>query len=41
VRAEAVAPVQQAQQEEPRKRSRVLWILVGAVAVLAIIVAVR
>jgi hypothetical protein len=40
-RAEAVTSAPGAQQEEPRKRSRVLWILVGAVAVLAIILAVR
>jgi len=40
-RAEAVAAAAHAQPEEPKKRSRVLWILVGAVAVLAIIVAAR
>jgi hypothetical protein len=39
--AEAVTAAPAAQPEQPRKRSRVLWILVGAVAVLAIIVAAR
>ena len=39
-RAEAVAAAE-AQPREPMKRRRVLWTLVGAVAVLAIIVAAR
>jgi hypothetical protein len=40
-RAEAVGAAAQAQPQEPKKRRRVPWILVGAVAVLAIIVAAR
>jgi hypothetical protein len=37
----AIAAAAEAQPAEPKKRSRVLWILVGAVAVLAVVVAAR
>jgi hypothetical protein len=40
-RAEAATTVEEAEAQEPKKRSRVVWILVGAVIVLAIIVAAR
>lgn len=36
-RAEGPAAAEESQPEEPRKRSRMLWFLAGAVAVLAII----
>ena len=38
-RAEAATAVPQAESQEPKKRSRVVWFLVGAVVVLGIIVA--
>jgi hypothetical protein len=38
-RAEAATTVQQSEAQEPKKQNRVVWFLVGAVVVLAIIVA--
>ena len=39
-RAEAATATHESKADEPRQRSRVLWILVGAVFVLGILVAV-
>ena len=38
-RAEAATTVPQAESQQPKKRSRVVWFVVGAVVVLGIIVA--
>ena len=40
-RAEAAAVAERTEAQEPRRRSRVVWFLVGAVVVLALIVATQ
>jgi hypothetical protein len=37
--AASIVPEEAAQQQEPRQRSRAVWVLVGAVIVLAIVLA--